>query len=134
MSKKILLIEDDVFVADLYKKVLEKADYEVAIAEDGEAALEIVKQDSYDLILLDIMLPKLTGLEVLTALKEEGSSVAHIPVYALTNLGEENIVKEAYKIGVSGYLMKSNYLPKQLADEVSKIFEKEVPDTENAEV
>jgi len=130
MSGKILLIEDDVFVADLYKKVLDKVGYEVVIAEDGEKALDIVKKDSYSLILLDIMLPKLTGLEVLAALKKEGSGTEHIPVYALSNLGEENIVKEAYKLGVSGYLMKSNYLPKQLADEVSRVLEEETPSTE----
>lgn len=124
MSKKILLIEDDVFVSDLYKNVLTKAGYEIDIAEDGEKALEIAKENDYNLILLDIMLPKLTGLEVLQGLKAEGSRAENTPVYLLTNLGEENVIGEAYKIGAEGYLLKAKYLPNQLVEEINKFFVK----------
>lgn len=125
MNKKILLIEDDAYVRDLYKTVLEKEGYKIDIAEDGEEALEMVSPETgntYDLILLDIMLPKLTGIEVLKELKAEGSNTKSIPVYLLTNLGEEGVINEAYKIGANGYLLKAKYLPKQILEEINKFF------------
>lgn len=121
MSKKILLIEDDAYVRDLYKTVLEKEGYNVAIAKDGEESLDIVEQDEYDLILLDIMLPKLTGIEVLKRLKSNDSTKS-LPVYLLTNLGDEGVIDEAFKIGADGYLLKAKYLPKQVVKEVNKFF------------
>jgi len=124
MDKKILLIEDDAFVLDLYKTVLTKAGYTVTVAEDGEKAVEVAQSDTFDLILLDIMLPKLTGLEVLKRLRGDITQANETPVYLLTNLGEENIVQEAYKIGANGYLLKAKYLPKQVVEEVDKFFVK----------
>ena len=121
-GKKILLVEDDTFICDLYKTVLLKSGYNVIVVGDGEAALKIVEDNQFDLILLDIMLPKVTGLEVLKEYKKEGSSVANVPIYLLTNLGEENIIKEAYRLGASGYLLKAKYLPKQIVSEVDSFF------------
>jgi two-component system, OmpR family, response regulator VicR len=124
MDKKILLVEDDAFVLDLYKTVLTKAGYNLFVAEDGEKAVEVASKESFDLILLDIMLPKLTGLEVLKRLREEIPLAKETPVYLLTNLGEENIIQEAYKIGANGYLLKAKHLPKQVVEEVDKFFVK----------
>ncbi len=125
MSKKILLIEDEAYIKDLYTTVLTKAGYEVDGAEDGESGLQKAQQQSYDLILLDIMLPKLTGMEVLKTLREDSKNKT--PIYLLTNLGEENIIKEAYKFGANGYLLKAKFLPKQLVEEVDKFFVKTKP-------
>lgn len=122
MPKKILLVEDDTFVRDLYNTVLAKAGYKVTVAKDGEEAISIANRQSFDLILLDIMLPKLTGLEVLKEIKKAESKIKSVPVYLLTNLGEENIAKEAYRLGANGYLLKAKYLPKQLVEEVNKFF------------
>jgi CheY-like chemotaxis protein len=133
MGKKILLVEDDAFVRDLYHTVLSKAGYELEIANDGEEAVGMTSYKLYDLILLDIMLPKLTGMEVLKALRAEGSRAKSTPVYLLTNLGEENIIQEAYKLGANGYLLKAKYLPKQLVEEVDKFFEK-LPKEDRKEV
>lgn len=131
MNKKILLIEDDAYVRDLYQTVLSKEGYVVSMAEDGEEALEVVGQDSYDLILLDIMLPKLTGIEVLKRLKSNDST-KNTPVYLLTNLGDEGVIDEAFKIGANGYLLKAKYLPKQVVKEVNKFFLKDSStETEN---
>lgn len=131
MNKKILLIEDDAYVRDLYQTVLSKEGYVVSMAEDGEEALEVVGQDSYDLILLDIMLPKLTGIEVLKKLKSNDST-KNTPVYLLTNLGDEGVIDEAFKIGANGYLLKAKYLPKQVVKEVNKFFLKDSStETEN---
>ncbi len=122
MSKRILLIEDDAFIRDLYVAVLTKAGYELELAVDGQEAVEKSKQGSYDLILLDIMLPKLTGVEVLKVLREVGSRAKETPVYVLTNLGEDTIMEEAKKLGANGYFLKAKYLPKQLVEEINKLF------------
>lgn len=124
MDKKILLIEDDAFVLDLYKTVLTKAGYQLSVAGDGEKAVEVAQSNEFDLILLDIMLPKLTGLDVLRKLRNEIPQHKETFVYLLTNLGEEKVVQEAYKIGANGYLLKAKYLPKQVVEEVDKFFTK----------
>ncbi len=122
MTKRILLVEDDAFVRDLYSTVLKEAGYELDMAVDGQEGVDKSGVGGYDLILLDIMLPKLTGMEVLKNIRQEGSHAREIPVYILTNLGEEDIVQEAYSLGANGYFLKAKYLPKQLLEEVNKIF------------
>jgi two-component system, OmpR family, response regulator AdeR len=126
-KKRILLVEDDTFVRDLYSNVLAKSGYEVVTAVDGEHALEIAKEGKYDLVLLDIMLPKLTGLEVLTTFKETHSDMKDVPVFLLTNLGDESITSEAYRLGAEGYLLKAKHLPKQVVEEVDNFFSQKVP-------
>lgn len=125
MAKKILLVEDEPFVRDLYETVLKRAGYELDSAVDGQMALDfLARGTAYDLVLLDIMLPKVTGMEVLKKMRESGSTTEDIPVYMLTNLGDENIVKEAQRLGASGYLLKARYLPKEILEEVNKFFVK----------
>lgn len=124
MTKRILMIEDDIYIRELYEEVLRNAGYEVITAIDGELGLAKATDGVYDLILLDIMLPKMTGIEVLKKLREEGSATESVPVYLLTNLGEETIAKETYKLGANGYLLKAKYLPKELIKEVDKFFVK----------
>jgi CheY-like chemotaxis protein len=121
-KKILLLVEDETFVRELYQDMLVRAGYTVEVAFDGEEALNLASKKEYDLILLDIMLPKLTGLEVLRQLKTPGSVSVNTPVYLLTNLGEDNISQEAYRLGAEGYLLKANYLPKDLVAEVDKFF------------
>jgi two-component system alkaline phosphatase synthesis response regulator PhoP len=124
MARRILLIEDDAYIRELYEEVLKNAHYEVVTAIDGEEGLAKAQEGTYDLVLLDIMLPKLTGIEVLKQIKEEGSKLIDVPVYLLTNLGEETIAKETYKLGADGYLLKAKYLPRELIKEIDKYFVK----------
>ncbi len=123
-QKRILMIEDDVYIRELYEEVLAKAGYSVITAVDGEEGLTKATEGEYDLVLLDIMLPKLTGIEVLKKLREKGAKTEEIPIYLLTNLGEETIAKETYKLGANGYLLKAKYLPKELVKEIDKFFVK----------
>ena len=127
MGKRILLIEDEAFVRDLYFDVLSGAGYDVTSAIDGEDAIAKAEGQSFDLILLDVMLPKLTGMEVLKRFRDEISDKKDTPIYLLTNLGEETVAKEAYKLGADGYLLKAKYLPKELINEVNKFFVKSGP-------
>lgn len=124
MARRILLIEDDAYIRELYEEVLKNAGYEVVTGVDGEEGLAKASDGVYDLVLLDIMLPKLTGIEVLKQFKAQGSKLIDVPVYLLTNLGEETIAKETYKLGADGYLLKAKYLPRELIKEIDKYFVK----------
>lgn len=115
---KVLLIEDEFFISDLYKRILEGAGFEILTAMDGEQGLEMAKTHP-DLILLDIMLPKLNGLQLLKMLKSE-SEFKNIPVVLLTNLGQAEVIKNAFGMGAQGYLLKVNLKPEDLIEQVKK--------------
>ena len=121
-SKKILLIEDEFFIRDLYERYLKKSGYEVLTAVDGEDGLDKCLNNKVDLILLDIMMPKMTGIEVLEKIKQDDSIAKDTPVYLLTNQVQESIIKEAFKLGAEGYLIKAQLLPKQIVEEIQNIF------------
>lgn len=121
-AKRILLVEDEFFIRDLYERYLSKNGYEILTAVDGEEGLNKAQTEKVDLILLDIMMPKMTGLEVLKKIKEDGALAKDTPVYLLTNLGQESIIKDAFKMGAEGYLLKAKMLPKQIVEEIKKVF------------
>ena len=118
-KKRILIIEDDQDVRELYSEVLRDGGFEVAEAVDGQSGLAKVLAGAYDLVLLDIMLPKFDGLEILKTVKEK-AEVKGIPVILLTNLGREAIIKEGFSLGADGYLIKSEHTPEEIVDEVRK--------------
>ena len=113
----ILIVEDDKFVRDLYQHEFEKSGYDIKVAEDGEIALKVVKESKFDCILLDVMLPKLDGLEVLRRIKED-SATKNIPVMILSNLGQDEIIRQALQIGAKAYIVKSLYTPSQVVNEI----------------
>lgn len=121
--RSILIIEDEQFLIDLYQKVFVQRGFQVVEAMDGSEGLTKAKENPVDLILLDIMLPKMDGISVLKKLKEPTSSTEKTPVYMLTNLGQESVIKEALRIGAEGYILKSKYLPHQVVDEVEKFLD-----------
>ena len=113
----ILIVEDDKFVRDLYQHEFEKSGYDIKVAEDGEIALKAVKESKLDCILLDVMLPKLDGLEVLRRVKGD-SATKNIPVMILSNLGQDEIIRQALQIGAKAYIVKSLYTPSQVVNEI----------------
>lgn len=120
--KKVLLVEDDVFVRDIYARELKKGDYEITVAEDGEIGIQKATSEKYDLILLDIMLPKKTGIDVLRELRSAPEPYKSTPVYLLTNLGQGSIIKQAVDIGAQGYLLKARFLPSQVLESIDRFF------------
>src|SRR5881227_1744073 len=98
--RKLLIAEDDFFIRDIYSKVFALAGYDVHVAEDGALALDKIKTQAYDMILLDIMMPKLTGLEVLRSVRALDTPVKDTPVFIITNLGQQNIIEDAFKMGM----------------------------------
>ncbi len=118
--KKILLVEDDVFIREIYSRELKNGGYDVTVAEDGEKGARLATSEKFDLILLDIMLPKKTGLEVLKDLRK--SPQKDLPVYLLTNLGQGSVIKEAVGVGLQGYLLKARFLPSEVLKAVDSFF------------
>ncbi len=124
MARKILLVEDDVFVKDIYLRELVKGGYDVIVAEDGQLGIDKARAENPELILLDIMLPKKTGIDVLKEVRALEPPAKDVPVYLLTNLGQGSIIKEAMEIGAQGYLLKARVLPSQVLQAVNDFFEK----------
>lgn len=122
IKKRLLIVEDDQDLRELYVEVLRDEGFEVAEAADGQAGMEKAKAGNYDLLLLDIMLPKVDGLQILKAVKES-AELSKIPVVMLTNLGRESIIKEGFTLGADGYIIKSEYTPDQVVAEVRKFLE-----------
>jgi len=108
--KKIIIIEDDFYIRGLYKMTFEKKDYQVTEAANGDEALKKIDKEKFDFAILDLMLPGLPGIEVLKKIRKDH----HIPVYVLTNLGDEKSLKEAMAEKADGYFLKVDYTPKQL--------------------
>lgn len=118
---KILVVEDDQFLRDLYSELLTEEGYSVELASDGEEGYHKANGGGFDLVLLDIMLPKIDGLEVLRRLKANPPKVNNGPVVLLTNLGQDAIIKEGFSLGATGYIIKSAMTPDQVLTEV-KVF------------
>ncbi len=123
-DKRILLVEDEILIREMYQYALNQRGYTVETAEDGEQALEklINQKLTYDLILLDVMMPKLDGISVLKKIKQPDSPAKAIPVFLLTNLGIESVIKEALSVGAYKCLIKSNMLPLQILEEIDTFF------------
>lgn len=117
-AKKILLVEDDQFLREFYQELLTGEGYIIDVAVDGASALSKIQTQDYDLALLDIMLPKLDGLQILRELKIHPPKTANLEIVVLTNLGQESVVKECFNLGVEGFLIKSALNPAQILAEI----------------
>ena len=119
-KKKILLVEDDQFTRELYEEVLKDAGFEVNSAVDGLDGLAKIKIGGYDLILLDVMMPKMDGLDVLRSLINEPPAVKNGPIVLLTNLTNDPVIDTAYGLNAKGHLVKSDRTPGELVEHVKK--------------
>lgn len=114
---KVLVVEDDAFLREIYIDTLTRGGYEVDTAVDGDEGFEKIKKGGYALILLDIILPKQDGLQIVRTLKEDSSWKADSPIVFLTNLDNDGEIKQALQLG-KGYLIKSQLTPADLLKEV----------------
>jgi CheY-like chemotaxis protein len=117
-SKKILVVEDELYLRELYLDILKGEGYQVTDAADGEKAYEEITKGGYDLVLLDIMLPKMDGLTILKKIKDAPSSNPNKGIVMLTNLGHDSAISQAISLGARGYMIKSDYTPEELLKEV----------------
>ncbi len=120
MAHKILLVEDDPFLLDMYSTKFKEVGFDVSVAQDGETGLAKAKEVMPDLVLLDVVLPKKDGFEVLKLLKSD-SQTAGIPVVLLTNLGLESDVKRGLELGAQSYIIKAHFTPTEVVAKVKEI-------------
>jgi len=117
---KILIIEDEQTLIKALEIAFSKENFSLAVAIDGESGLELAQTLKPDLILLDIILPKLNGFEVLKQLKAD-KKLAKIPVLILSNLGDDADVAKGMEMGAIGYLIKTNYRIEEVMNKIKEI-------------
>jgi len=115
-SATILLIEDDIEIAEMYSVVLRLAGHVVTVAQNGEEGITLAKNRAFDLALVDVGLPKLGGLQVLAALRQLH---AQLPVAILTNESNPDLLNRALRLGAVEYVIKSRTTPQALANKVT---------------
>lgn len=121
-AKRLLLVEDDRFLRRACEVSLRQRGFSVTSAVDGEEGLRLARSEPWDLILLDMLLPKLSGLEVLKTLRRNGATRG-LRVLVLSNSSREQDVQEVTQLGVEGYLVKSNLSLQELGDRVTRILD-----------
>ena len=118
-NKKILVVEDEQYLRDLYVELLQEDGYTVDFAEDGEIGYNKILEQIYDLVLLDLVMPRMPGIALLRKLHEENySQKQKQKIVILTNLGQDSIIAEAISLGVRGYIIKSDITPDKILTEV----------------
>lgn len=117
---RVLMVEDHPDIADLYQLKLQLEGYRVAVASDGAAGLSLARSLLPDLILLDIHMPHLDGLQVLAALREDATT-DDMPVVICSEDDDPQLIKEAQRLGAVAYLVKANLLPSRLSQTVADV-------------
>ncbi|MDP2641478.1 MAG: response regulator [Candidatus Yanofskybacteria bacterium] len=117
--KRILLVEDDPLLIEIYQTKLKASGYEVHIAQDGEKAIRALQQETPDVMILDLVLPRKDGWEVLEAIRGAG---ARPKILVLSNLGQKEEIKRAMELGVDKYLIKAHFTPSQVVEELETLF------------
>ncbi len=124
---QILCVEDEQFISELYSRALRGAGYEVTVIADGERALEVAQTNTYDVILLDLMIPNLSGIEILRALRDP----ARVPpirakIIIITNLEQRKEVRADIESQADGYLVKAEITPKELLEFIQRMIPNEI--------
>ena len=120
VPNKIVVVEDDRILLKALNVELLSGNFEVLSASDGEAGLALVKKEKPDLVLLDLVLPKMHGFDVLAALKQ-GKTTKQIPVVILSNLGQDSDIKKGMELGAKDYYQKASTDLSDLANKIKKI-------------
>ena len=116
----LLVVEDDMDIAQMYAKKLISAGFSVDIAHDGLEGYEKMKLEKPDLVLMDILMPNLNGLQALEKAKKD-PEVKDIPIIMLTNLSGDADVDKALKAGAADYIVKSDFVPSEVVEKVKKV-------------
>jgi CheY-like chemotaxis protein len=112
-KKKILLVDDEPNFVELIRHRLQVNGYEVVAAADGKEALDILKEEKFDAVLLDILMPQMDGLTTLKLLRKHDK---HLPVFMLTAHSDREQFRQANQLGASGFIMKTSDLQKEIAN------------------
>ena len=119
-SRKVLIIEDDEMLAGMYSEKFTITNYNVEVAYNGSEGLKKAKEFKPDIILLDIIMPKMDGFVVLKKMKKD-EELLEIPVIMLTNLGQSDDIEKAKKLGAVDYFIKANHTPAEVIKKVEEV-------------
>jgi DNA-binding response OmpR family regulator len=123
---RVAIIEDDMAIVQMYRTKFETEGYEVATAADGISGLELIDTFMPDVILLDLMMPNMNGLDMLSKLRSQpGGRDAKVVV--LTNMGDTETATKVFKMAANDYIVKAEMTPKQVSDRVKKLLNGEAP-------
>ena len=120
---KILIVEDDPFLSEMYSTKLIQEKFEVDFAVDGKEAIMKARGGRPDLILLDIVLPKMDGFEVLQEIKKD-PQLRNIQIIALTNLGQKEEVEKGLKLGADDYIVKAHFTPTEVINKIKQVIKR----------
>ena len=116
---KIAIIEDDAAISQMYRMKFEASGFEVQMADNGKQGIELIKSFIPDIILLDLQMPEMNGVEALEIIRKNDWG-KNIPVIILTNTGEEESPKKIRELGINSYIVKADLTPNQVLDKVKK--------------
>lgn len=123
--KSILLVEDDPFLIDIYSSRLKLSDFEVTVAPDGEVAIQKLKEKVPDVVLVDIVLPKMDGWQVLEEIKkmkiEEPQKYENMKIVILSNLDQKEDIEKGLALGAVKHLIKAHYTPSEVVTEIENL-------------
>ena len=119
--KKILIVEDEKILRDMYNEKFSRENFEIVLATDADEGLEVAKKEKPDLILLDILLPDKNGIYFLEKMKAD-PQIANLRVVGFSNYDDPETRAEAKKLGIEDYLIKTNYTPKELVKKLREYF------------
>ena len=123
-KNKVLIVDDDAFLSGIYATKLELEGFQVVTARDGEEGLKTAGEENPDIILLDVLMPKLDGFETLKRLKQDEATKA-IPVIMLTNLGQKEDIEQALEAGAQDYLIKAHFVPAEAVEKIKSVLKVE---------
>lgn len=121
-NARVLIVEDDDFLLQMYAEKLELENFGVLTAGNGVQALKVVQKDLPELILLDLNLPEMDGFEVLRRLKADDKT-KHIPVLVLTNFSQKEHIDRCLDLGATDYLIKAHFVPSEVVEKIKHILE-----------
>ena len=122
-QKKVLIVEDDMFIRDIYQVKFSNEGFMVFIAENGQEALDILEKEIPDIILLDVLMPVMGGMETLKKIREN-ELWGKIPIIMLTNISEQDNMNNATDQGADGYLVKAYFTPVEILEKVRALIAK----------
>jgi len=121
-GRKVLCIEDEHFISELYVRALTRAGYQVTVEVDGQRGLELAKTDAFDIVLLDLMIPTITGIEVLRHLRSpHADTKIRAKIIITTNLEQRDDIRADIEHQADGYIVKAEVTPRELVEFLNTI-------------
>ncbi len=119
---KVLIVEDDVYISEMYKIKFESENYKTVVTNNGSEVIKIIEKEKPDIILLDIVMPVMDGFDVLKIIKSN-KKFNSIPVVMLTNLSQKESIERVFELGARGYIVKSHFTPSEVVKKVKDILD-----------